>query len=134
MTKKLSVRLFYGLVLSIVLLMIGFLGLGVRAFASAVISDYIYFAAFGVLFAALTVYFVLRQPLAGTAMNRKIWPASSAWPGQVPRPVSSGRNDRRRPLVQGQNQAVVARERRSRQLAGFRAVALAPIAGETLRG
>lgn len=134
MTKKLSVRLFYALVLAIVVVMIGFLGLGVRAFASAVVSDSIYFAAFGVLLAAFTIYFVLRRPLVGTAVNRKIWPASSAWRGRVPRRMSLERNDRRRPPVQGQNRPAVARERRSRQLAGFRAVTVAPIASETLRG
>jgi uncharacterized membrane protein YfcA len=134
MTKKLSVRLFYALVLAIVLLIIGFLGLGVRAFASAVVSDSIYFAAFGVLLAAFTIYFVLRRPLAGTAMNRRIWPASSAWRGRVQRRSLLDRNDRRSPSVQGQKRPTVAHERRSRQIAGFRAVTVAPIVGETLRG
>jgi uncharacterized membrane protein YfcA len=134
MTKKLSVGLFYALVLSIVLLMTGFLGLGVRAFASAVVSDSIYFAAFGVLLATLTIYFVLRRPLAGTVINRKIWPASLVWRRQKSPRIATERTDRRRAPVQGQERPAVARERRSRQLAGFRAVSLAPMASETLRG
>jgi hypothetical protein len=134
MTKKLSVRFFYALVLTIVLLMIGFLGLGVRAFASAVISDSIYFAAFGVLLVTFPIYFVLHRPLAGTAIDRKIRRPSAVWSGQVFQHKASGLHDRRRPLVQGQKRAAVARERRSRQLAGFRVVNLEPIASETLRG
>ncbi len=134
MTKKLSARLFYSLVLSIMLLMIGFLGLGVRAFASAAIADFIFLGALGVVLVALTIYFALNWPFAGAARNRKIWPASSAWPGQVPQHVASGRNDRRKPLVVGQKRAAVARERRTRQLAGFRTVSIRPVASETLRG
>jgi len=122
MSKKLTVRFFYALVLSIVLLMIGFLGIGVRAFASAMISDFIYLAAFGVLLMALTIYFVLHQPLAGTTMDRKSRRPSVAWSGQVLQHKASGRHDRRSLLVKGQKRAPVARERRSRQLAGFRVV------------
>lgn len=73
MTKKLRMRLSYTLVLSNVLLMIGLLGLGARAFASAAISDSIYLAAFGVLLITLTMYFVLHRPLAGAAIDWKIW-------------------------------------------------------------
>jgi uncharacterized membrane protein YfcA len=58
MTKELSARLSYALVLSIVLLMTGFLGLGVRAFASVRISDSIFLGAFGVFLVAVSLYFV----------------------------------------------------------------------------
>jgi hypothetical protein len=122
MTKKLSARLSYTLVLSNVLLMIGFLGLGVRAFASAVISDSIYLAAFGVLLMTLTLYFVLHRPLAATAIGWKIWELSAAWSGPVLQHKVSGLHDRRSPAVQGQKPAAIARERRTRQLAGFRVV------------
>ena len=134
MTRKLSSRLFYGLVLSIVALMIGFLGLLVRAFESAINSDFIFLGTFGVILVAVTIYFVLHRPLAGRARVRKTWPRSSAWTLQIPRRISSGRNDRRRPLVPGQKWAVVARERRSKQIGGFRVPRLRPIASETLRG
>ena len=115
-------RLSYTLVLSDVLLMIGFLGLGVRAFASAVISDSIYLAAFGVLLMTLTIYFVLHRPLAGTAIDWKVWDPSAAWSGPVLQHKASGLHDRRSPVVQGQKRAAIARERRTRQLAGFRVV------------
>jgi uncharacterized membrane protein YfcA len=122
MTKKLSARLFYALALPIVLLMIGFLGIGVRAFASAVISDSIYLAAFGVLLLALTIYFVLHRPLAGTAIGWKIREPLAVWSGAVLHHQPSRLHDRRSPLVPGQKRAAIARERRTRQLAGFRVV------------
>jgi hypothetical protein len=134
MTRRLSSRLFYGLVLSIVALMIGFVGLLVRAFESAINSDFIFLGAFGVLLAAVTIYFVLHRPLAGRARDRKTWPRSSAWTLQIPRRNSAGRDDRRMPLVPGQKWAAVARERRSKQIAGFRVPRLRPIASETSRG
>jgi hypothetical protein len=122
MTKKLSTRLSYSLVLSNALLMIGFLGLGVRAFASVVISDSIYFAALGILLMTLTIYFVLHRPLAGTAIDWKIWELSAAWSAPVLQHKASGLRDRRSPVVLGQKPAAIARERRTRQLAGFRVV------------
>ena len=121
MTKRLSARLSYALVLSILLVLLGFLGLGIRAFESAAVSDFIYFVALGVFLAALTVYFVLRRPHAGAGIDRKVRLLPSARSGQVPLHAASGQKDRRRPLAPGQERAVVAYERRSGQLAGFRA-------------
>jgi len=72
MTEKLSARLFYTLVLSIIVLMSGFVAVGIRAFASAVISDSIYLGVFGILLLIFPIYFVLRRRVAVTAMNRKI--------------------------------------------------------------
>jgi hypothetical protein len=130
MTKKLSARLSYALVLSIVLLMTGFLGLGVRAFASAMISDSVYLGAFGVLLVALPLYFVRRRPLAGPRIEQKIPRPSGAWQVQVRPQVVPVRSDRRRPFVQGQEWAAVALERRSKHLAGLRVIS----PRETLRG
>jgi hypothetical protein len=132
MTKKLSVRLFYGLMFSIVAVMIGFLGLGVRAFASAVVADFIFLGAFGVILVVFPMYFILHRPLAGTVMDEQIRRPFAAWPGRVPRQVASGLRDRPRPLLQGQERATVALERRSKQLAGIRVVSLEPGASETL--
>jgi hypothetical protein len=132
MTKKLSTRLLYGLVISIIVLMTGFLGLGIRAFASAVISDSIFLAAFGILLMIFPIYFILHRPPAVTVMDRKIRRLLSARSGQVPPDMASGRYDRRRPLVQGQVLAAVAHERRTKQLAGFRDVGLEPITSETV--
>ncbi len=62
MTNKVSVRMFYSVVLLIVLLVAGFLGLGIRAFASAIIADFIFLGAFGVILVTLSLYFILRRP------------------------------------------------------------------------
>jgi uncharacterized membrane protein YfcA len=126
MTKKLSVRLLYALALSIILLMTGFLGLGVRAFASAAVTNSIFLVAFGILLVTLPLYFVLRRRLTVTAIDRNI--------RRLPLIMVPGQKDRRRPLVPGQERAAVAHERRSRQLAGFRVVNLESTASERLRG
>jgi uncharacterized membrane protein YfcA len=133
MTKKVSARLSYALVLSIVLVMIGFLGLGIRAFTSAVVSDFIYFIALGVFLAALTIYFVLRRPRVGVAIDGKIRQISSARSKQVPLYAASVQKDGRRPLAPGQERVAVAHERRSNQLAGFRVGSLELNASKTLR-
>jgi hypothetical protein len=72
MTNKLSVRLFYAVVLSILLLIAGFLGLGIRAFASAVTADFIFLGAFGVVLVTLPLYFIVRRRLEGET-DRKIF-------------------------------------------------------------
>jgi hypothetical protein len=134
MTKKVSARLSYALMLSIFLVIIGFIGLGVRAFASAVISDSIYLAAFGALLATLTIYFVLHRPVAGAAISGGIHRLPSAWLGQLPRHIAWERKDRRTPLVSGHELAAVGPERRSNQLAGFRVANIERVASGTLRG
>ncbi len=134
MTKKVSARLFYALVFSIVALMTGFLGLGIRAFASAVISDSIFLAAFGILLMIFPIYFIFHRPPAVTAMDRKIRRLLSARSVQVSRHTASGREDRRRPLVQGQVRAAGTHERRSTQLAGFRVASREPVASEIVNG
>ncbi len=134
MTEKLSARLFYALVLSIIVLMTGFVAVGIRAFASAMISDSIYLGAFGILLMIFPIYLILHRPPAATAMDRRIRQLLLARSGQVSRYVALGRDDRRRPLVRGQEWAPVAHERRSAQLAGFRVVSLEPVATETLSG
>jgi hypothetical protein len=134
MTKKLSTRLLYGLLISIIVLMTGFLGLGVRAFESATTTGFIFLAAFGILLVILPLYFILRRPVAGTAMEQKIRGLLLARSGQVAGYITPWRKDRRRPLVQGQVGTVVAHERRNKQLAGSQAIGPEPIASETLRG
>jgi hypothetical protein len=134
MTEKLSARLFYGLVLSIILLMTGFIAVGVRAFASALISDSIYLGVFGILLMIYPIYFILRRPVAVTAMNRKVRRLLAARSGQVPRQMAPGWKDRRRPLVQGQVRAAVANERRSTQLPGSSVISIEPIASDTVQG
>jgi hypothetical protein len=133
MTKKQSVRLSNALALSIVLVMMGFLGLGIRAFTSAATSDLIYFVAFGVFLTALTIYFVLRRPRAGVAIDRKIRRLPSARSGPAPLHIALGQRDRRRPPVLGQPRVAVAHERRIAQLAGIRVGGLELNASKTLR-
>lgn len=132
MTKKLSARVSYALMLSIFLLMTGFLGLGIRAFASKMVSDSTYLGGLGVLLMILPIYFIRRRTRADAAADRKIRRPSAAWPVQVQEHVASGQGDRRRPLLPGQERTVVAFERRSKQLAGFRVASLKPIASGTL--
>jgi uncharacterized membrane protein YfcA len=111
MTTKLSERWSLALMLSILVLMTGLLGLGVRAFASAAISDSIFLAALGVLLLILPLYFVFHRREGGGRIERRIV--------RLPRYASPGRIDRRRPPVRGRERAVVANERRIKQLAGF---------------
>jgi hypothetical protein len=134
MTKKLSTRLLYGLLISILVLMTGFLGLGVRAFESATTTGFIFLTAFGILLVIVPLYFILRRPVAGTAMEQKIRGLLSARSWQVPGHMATGRKDRPRPLEPGQVRAAVADERQGKQLAGSHAIGPEPIASETLRG
>jgi hypothetical protein len=134
MAGKLSARLFYALVFSIIVLMIGFVAVGIRAFASAMISDSIYLGAFGVLLMIFPIYLVLHRPPAATAMDLRIRQLLSARSRQVGRQTGTSRHDRRRPLIQGQQRIAVAHERRSVQVAGFRVMGLEPVAAETLPG
>ena len=93
MTKKVSAGLSYALTLSIVVLMIGFLGFGIRVFASAMISSSIYVGAFGVLLFVIPLYFVRRRVLAGSTTERRIRRPSAAWQVQV-RPQGRTRAER----------------------------------------
>jgi uncharacterized membrane protein YfcA len=63
MTKKQSRLLCYALVLSIFLMIAGFLGVGVRAFASAGISSTIFLAILGIVITIAPTYFILRRPV-----------------------------------------------------------------------
>src|SRR5271168_412353 len=127
MTEKLSARWSYVLVLSIIVLMTGFVAAGIRAFASALISDSIFLGAFGIALMFVPVYFILRRPVAVTPMGHKIRRLLAARSGQVSQQMAAGPQDRRRPLVQGQGWAAVAHERRT-QPAGSRVVSIEPIA------
>jgi hypothetical protein len=61
-SKNPSVLLCHTLGSFIVVLVIGFLGLGVRAFATANTSRHIFSAAFAISLAILVLYFMLRRP------------------------------------------------------------------------
>jgi uncharacterized membrane protein YtjA (UPF0391 family) len=137
MSKKTRLLLSYAFLLSIILLVTGFLGVGIRAFASSGISNAIFTLAFGILIVTLPIYFVLRRPFVGRAKNQKIWrplPVRHVGPGTGLPLQRVGRKDRRIPLPQGQERAAVAIERWTKQGAGFEVVTTKPIAGETLRG
>jgi uncharacterized membrane protein YtjA (UPF0391 family) len=62
MSTKLARRWAYALLLSIIVLVTAFLGFGVRAFASAVLSHSIFLAALGVVLLVVPMYFALRRP------------------------------------------------------------------------
>jgi ABC-type Na+ efflux pump permease subunit len=61
-SKKPGMLLCRALVSLIVMLMIGFLGLGVRAFATADTTQFIFSAAFVISVTVLVLYFMLRRP------------------------------------------------------------------------
>jgi uncharacterized membrane protein YfcA len=111
MSTKLSVRWSYALLLSIVVLVAGYLGLGVRAFASAAISYSIFFTVLGIVLLILPLYFAVRRQRARGAMDREVL--------GIPKHDWPRRNDRRRPPVTGQKRAAVANERRSKPLPEF---------------
>lgn len=137
MSKKTRLLLCYGLLLSILLLVTGFLGIGVRAFVSAGIANAILSGAFGILIVTLPIYFVLRRPRAGAPVNQKVWrplPVRHAGPGTGFPLQRVARKERRRPLLEGQERPAVAVERRSEQHAGFGVVSAKPVASDTLRG
>jgi hypothetical protein len=73
MTNKLSGRLSYAVVLFIALLIVGFLGLGIRAFASAFVAHLIFLGAFGVILVTVPLFFIFRRPLQRAAIDRKIF-------------------------------------------------------------
>lgn len=73
MANKVSVRVLYAVVILIVLLTAGFLGLGIRAFASAVTADFIFLGAFGVILVTLPLYFILRRRLEAPSIDRKVF-------------------------------------------------------------
>jgi hypothetical protein len=127
MTKKQSRLLCYTFVLSILLMMAGFLGLGVRAFASAGISSIIFLVLLGILITVAPIYFVLRRPVSDAAIGPHIFrrraPQKAHWPG-----------DRRMPSLLGNTQVEFAVERRSTRDGGLLAVSQKPVAGETSRG
>jgi hypothetical protein len=62
MNKKLSKFFYRALVSSIVVLVIGFLALGVRAFATEGIAKFVFFAAFLLFVVILGSYFIVRRP------------------------------------------------------------------------
>jgi uncharacterized membrane protein YfcA len=109
MSAKLSSRWSYALVLAIMVLAAGFLGVGVRAFTSAVVSHSIFLTALGIALLTLPIYFALRRPRTPGALKRQIL--------RTPRHVSPERYDRRTPTRRGR--VSLAAERRSKQLAGF---------------
>jgi hypothetical protein len=115
MTEKLSARWFYALVLSIIVLMTGFIAVGVRAFASALISDSIVLGAFGVLLAFVPIYLTLRRRVVVTPMGRKIRGLLSARSGQFSQQMAPGPQDRRKLPPRGQTWTTAADERRSKQ-------------------
>jgi hypothetical protein len=107
MSGKLTLVLCHSLVLSISLIMAGFLELAVRAFVSAGTENYILVVSFAVLAAALAAYFRFCWPLAIPEINSK---SSRSF-----RRMASEGIDPRRPLLRGRVRSAVAVERRGKQ-------------------
>jgi hypothetical protein len=126
MSKRQSLLLCYSLVVSIVLVLAGFLGLGVRAFASAGISSTIFVVLLGILITVAPIYFVLRRPDSDAAIGPKIFrrtPQKTLWPV-----------DRRKSPVRGQKPVEFAVERRGKKHAALSAVSQKSVASDTSRG
>ena len=102
MNKRRSRLLCYALVISIVLVLMGFVAMGVRAFASAGVSNVLLFAAAGIVLMAPVVYFVCR-PVGQAATNKRIFEAA---------PETEFGRDRRKPALSGQQKAAITIERR----------------------
>jgi uncharacterized membrane protein YbhN (UPF0104 family) len=111
MSTNLSARWSHALVLSIIVLVAGYLGLGVRAFASATISYSIFFTVLSIVVLILPLYFAIRRLRARGAMDREVV--------RIPKQDWPKRNDRRKPPGTGQKWTVVANERRSKPLPEF---------------
>ncbi len=111
MNTKLSGRWSYALVLSIIVLVMGFVALGVRAFASEATSSWILFAALGIVLLVLPLYFAIRRLRARGGIDR-----NALW---MPRHDWLRRNDRRKSPAIAMERTKVANERRKKQLAGF---------------
>jgi len=105
---KLNERWSCVLLLSIIVFATGYLGLGVRMFASVVRSDSIFFAACGLVLLILPSYFVIRRRAHSATNPRSL---------RLPRDVSPRRDDRRRLQVRRQQRAGVENERRTKQFA-----------------
>jgi len=104
--KRRSRLLCYALVISIALVLMGFVAMGVRAFASAGVSNTMFFVAAGIVVLVPVVYFVCR-PVRQAAINPGIFEAAQTYTG-------FGR-DRRKPAVSGHQSAAITIERRRKQ-------------------
>jgi hypothetical protein len=126
MTKKQRRQLCYALVLSIFLVIVGFFGVGVRAFASAGISSIIFLVLLGILITVVPIYFVLRGPVRDASIGAKIFlrtPQKSLWPG-----------DRRGQFKRGQELVAFAVERRGKKAAGISTVGQKSATSENSHG
>jgi hypothetical protein len=112
MSKKQRRVLCYALVLSIFLVIAGFFGVGVRAFASAGISSTIFLVLLGILITVVPIFFVLRRRVPDTAIGPHIFrsrtPQTALWLG-----------DRRMQFERGPESVDFAVERRGKKLPRF---------------
>jgi hypothetical protein len=69
---KRSRLLCYALVISIILLLMGFLAVGVRAFESSGVSNFLFFAVVSLFVLTPAIYFV-RRPTGRAAKSQKIF-------------------------------------------------------------
>jgi hypothetical protein len=104
--KKHSQLLCYALVISIILVLMGFLALGVRAFESAKVSNFLLLAAIA-LFALTPVFYFVWRPIGRADLNQKIFEGA--------RQETSSARDRRKPGLNGQEKMAITVERRGKQ-------------------
>jgi hypothetical protein len=104
--KKYSQLLCYALVISIILVLMGFLAIGVRAFESAEVSNFLFFATLTISVLTPVFYFVWR-PIGRADISQKLFDGAwrKTWFGQ----------DRRKVALFGQGKTPIAVERRGKQ-------------------
>ena len=101
MTKKQRRLLCYALVLSIFLVIVGFFGVGVRAFASAGICSTIFLAMLGIAITIVPIYFVLRRSLPRQKKtSAQTITRHEPHPAELMQLAGNGSAGRNRPLVQ----------------------------------
>ena len=106
MNKKHSKLLCYALVISIILVLMGFLAVGVRAFESAEVSNLLFFAAI-TIFALTPVFYFVWRPIVRAEVSQKVFDG--------PRQETRFGRDRRMPGLNGHNKMAITIERRGKQ-------------------
>jgi hypothetical protein len=104
--QKRSRLLCYALVISISLVLMGFLAVGVRAFESAGVSSFLLLAAL-TIFALTPVFYFVWHPIGRAELSQMVFEGS-------PREMWMG-HDRRKPGLNGREKMAITIERRGKQ-------------------
>ena len=106
MNKERSRLLCHALVISIILVLMGFLAVGVRAFESAEVSNLVFFTGIA-LFALTPVFYFVWRPIGRADIGPKVFEGALQ--------ETSSARDRRKPGLNGQEKMAITVERRGKQ-------------------